>query len=471
MLDKKRKEKRKINNIYVIGIMLLISLVIIIGAVIAQSQEDLEAELAQLIGEITDSGYSWLVNYTGELPVVEPAEIEVYMQDNDTLIAKFTDVGDETGCNADTCVPGGCSWNISSGVCEASSTLGYEGFGTVTRGALDAPGGYTIYHVTSLADTNVNGTLRYALDGGSGEKDSQYIVFDVGGTIIGTGGLRIHKSYITIDGSTAPNPGITIDLTSGDGFYVESGSSTGPLHDIIINNLRLIGPGASGGADLLALDAFTGTIYNVIIDHCTVDSAGDGAGDMVGNVSNVTRSWNLIMDTDIAMLMSVGAIEPTYRKDISIHHNVFGRSHERLPRLYSNNDNIDIVNNIVYGWGFGGGIGLFYLDGSLNPSANVENNVLHMYDGGWDGHWNDPEKAIIFERGPDEGNVYFNNNIVPVGETSDVSNSPRLPIPSWAQVTMYNANTLNDTVVPFVGTQYPTQEEQDLLNNISAAIG
>ena len=94
MKDKLKNKKINKKNIYIIGIILMISLVVV-GLVIAQSQEDLEAELAQLIGEITGSGYDWLVNYTGELPVVEPAEIEVYTENNDTLITKFTDVGDE----------------------------------------------------------------------------------------------------------------------------------------------------------------------------------------------------------------------------------------------------------------------------------------------------------------------------------------------------------------------------------------
>ena len=50
----------------------------------------------------------------------------------------------------------------------------YEGFGSITNGALDAPGGYTTYHVTSLANSGA-GTLRDAVS-----QDARYIVFDKG---------------------------------------------------------------------------------------------------------------------------------------------------------------------------------------------------------------------------------------------------------------------------------------------------
>ena len=36
-----------------------------IGLVIAQSQEDLEQELNNLVSEFTNSGYDWLVDYFG----------------------------------------------------------------------------------------------------------------------------------------------------------------------------------------------------------------------------------------------------------------------------------------------------------------------------------------------------------------------------------------------------------------------
>jgi hypothetical protein len=76
----------------------------------------------------------------------------------------------------------------------------YEGFGTVTKGGEGKP----VYHVTSLKDDGSFGTLRNALS-----EDNRYIVFDTAGTILVYEDLEIKGSYITIDGSTAPHPGIT----------------------------------------------------------------------------------------------------------------------------------------------------------------------------------------------------------------------------------------------------------------------
>ena len=85
----------------------------------------------------------------------------------------------------------------------------YEGFGAKTQGALSSPTGYTTYRVTSLADSGP-GTLRDAVSQGN-----RYIVFDVGGTIRLGGDLNVFSSYLTIDGSSAPAPGITIQQPSG----------------------------------------------------------------------------------------------------------------------------------------------------------------------------------------------------------------------------------------------------------------
>ena len=49
---------------------------------------------------------------------------------------------------------------------KSAQAADYEGFGAVTRGALDAPGGYETYHVTSLANSG-DGTLRDAVSGNS----------------------------------------------------------------------------------------------------------------------------------------------------------------------------------------------------------------------------------------------------------------------------------------------------------------
>ena len=75
-----------------------------------------------------------------------------------------------------------------------------EGFGAVTTGGE----GGEIYHVTNLSDSGP-GSLRDAVSQGN-----RIVVFDTAGTIIVDSEIRIKVKNLTIDGLTAPEPGITI---------------------------------------------------------------------------------------------------------------------------------------------------------------------------------------------------------------------------------------------------------------------
>jgi hypothetical protein len=124
----------------------------------------------------------------------------------------------------------------------------------------------------------------------------------------------------------------------------------------------------------------------------------------------------------------------------------------------------------VWGWGWfeGGAAGLHvaYDDGENNPSLNVVGNVFHFVPG-LDG---DEDDAVLWERGPDVGTLYFGDNIVPAGESDNVSNGDPLEIPEYARVTTYPAADLRVTVVPYVGTHYPNREETALLEEIAAGL-
>ena len=354
----------------------------------------------------------------------------------------------------------------------------YEGFGAITKGALDAPGGYDIYHVTSLADDvgetlsgdyqGVEGQLRHACRSASG---SRYVVFDVAGTIKLNQPIRIRKPYMTIDGSTAPSPGITVDV-GGEAFEVETWSGS-KNHDIIINNIRFTGPGNGKGYDILSITADNGKIYNVIIDHCTATTVGDGI-DATGDVTNITMSWNFFHHNTLNCLAKYGSVEEPM-DGISYHHNVFAKNEERQLNIGENLVTLDFVNNVVYGWDFLGGMKINFIPGTPSPNFNMTNNYYYMWENGF---YDLPEHAVTFLRNgasthvPDANSVYyFSGNIFPVGETDDVSTGSRLTIPAWAEVTTYSASTLGDTVVPYAGTHYPTQAEQTLLNEVSIAIG
>ncbi len=347
-------------------------------------------------------------------------------------------------------------------VAVAPAASAYEGFGSVTQGADDCPSGPpATYNVTSLANSGP-GTLRDAVSG-----SCRHIVFSVGGTITLTSTLLIQRSYLTIDGETAPPPGITV-FSPNIRFSVEPGSSSGPVSDIIIRHLRLRGE-PSGADDLMELDGSINPIRRVILDHNTLVGAGDGNYDIYGTVSDVTISWNLTMDSEQGHHFSLET--PPDRERVSIHHNVYARLNERQPRMRYDNRQIDIVNNVVYGWGWfgGGGRGLSLpTDPGYQPTINFEDNYYHFVPGLPGG---DADDAIEFNASTHPGDVYFDGNILPTAENDDVSTSPRNPIPAYAEVTHYAANTLGNTVVPCVGMKYPTAQETVLLQQISQAIG
>jgi len=342
---------------------------------------------------------------------------------------------------------------------------GYEGFGAVTRGAASCPEDSVEIHVTSLADAG-SGTLREALEAGGCRR----VVFDVGGTIHLEDDLDIRWSHVTVDGSTAPSPGITIEQPLGVNTTISGHNSTGSPHDIIINNLRHVGPGGHDDTtdDFWGLDGEAAPVYNVVIDHVTGIGANDGVFDFWGDVHDVTISWNLILDTVCALHLSNADF---VRQRISFHHNVFARNNERQIRIRHDNRLIDYVNNVVYGWGWfeagGYGLGIVYDAGEANPNLNVVGNAF-LYVDGLDG---DPEDAILFTAESDSGDVYFTDNLVPPEETDQTSGTidEPLPISAAARVTAYAAASLGETVVPLAGTHYRTDDELALLNEIEAA--
>ena len=108
--------------------------------------------------------------------------------------------------------------------CGASGVPGtpYEGFGAATTGGAGKP----VYRVTTLADSG-SGSLRDALSAGN-----RCIVFDVAGDISLRGQLYVDGAFVTVDGFSAPSPGITL-RDYGIGMW-----GTGGVHDVILRGLR-----------------------------------------------------------------------------------------------------------------------------------------------------------------------------------------------------------------------------------------
>ncbi len=341
-----------------------------------------------------------------------------------------------------------------------SSIEAYEGFGSVTNGALDTAD-YETYHVTSLDDAG-SGTLREAVS-----QAGRLIVFDVGGTINLESTLNIAYPYTTIDGLSAPDPGITIN-SPNIRTCIESRNSVGPAHDIIIHHIRVTGAGGNGeGLDILELDGMKHPVYNIVFDHITGIAASDGVFDIYGGVHDVTISYCLMMET---IKMCHLSNSDYVRKNITFHHNVFAKNNERQIRMRHHNELVDFINNVVYGWGwFEAGASGFSIDENIGvsnedyPVMNVENNIYH-YVSGLHGEEDDAIVRVV------NGKIYFNGNIFPDGEQDDNSTSDKHTIPAEAVVTMYPTSVLGDSIVPFVGTHYPTSEETALLQEIRLAV-
>ncbi len=374
------------------------------------------------------------------------------------------------GASGDT-GPGGATADDTAGTSDDAGTgepvppTGFEGWGAMTQGADSCPQTPDEIHVTTLADAGP-GSLREALSDGC-----RRIVFDVGGTITLQSDLNLPYSYVTIDGATAPDPGITIVQPGVIGTTIEASGSIGPIRDVILTHLRMDGQAVdhANEGDIWGIDGEAAPVSNVILDHITAIGATDGVFDMWEDVSNVTVSWCLVADTVAALHLSTGDIAVA-RDRVSFHHNVFAGNNERQIRIRHASTDIDYRNNVVYGWGWfeGGAAGLHiaYDAGETNPSLNVVANAF-VFVPGTAGAEND---AIVFERGPDEGNVFFADNLVPAGEGDDVSTGPELAVPKWASVTQYPVADLGTAVVPAVGTHYPTAAEVARLEGIAAAI-
>ena len=91
MRDRKRGLRKEAIRM-IIGIMLTM---VVVGTVIAQNQTsvELEAELSNLTSDLTSQGYGWLINYS--LDNYSKADVEVYVEGGNELIAEIGGVGDE----------------------------------------------------------------------------------------------------------------------------------------------------------------------------------------------------------------------------------------------------------------------------------------------------------------------------------------------------------------------------------------
>jgi len=270
-----------------------------------------------------------------------------------------------------------------------SSPVRYEGFGAITRGGEGKP----IYRVTNLKDSGP-GSLRDALSQGN-----RYVVFDVGGTINLTSheflgnwyyaGLWVKGPNVTIDGTTAPAPGITI-VSSTLPYVGNSGVEglaidhhiTG-AHDVIIKGIRFRSI-TSASATCLGIAS-----YNVVVDHVSTYMCGKNSidiyGDSVNPVHDITVQWSIIGPNNPSHNIAIDINRNEW--NISLHHNLIIDLTGRMPKISRDQrpisaTTVDMRNNVIWDWN--GSRGTTILEGA---NVNVINNLYYTPPGAGGIEW------------------------------------------------------------------------------------
>jgi Carbohydrate binding module (family 6) len=209
-----------------------------------------------------------------------------------------------------------------------------EGFGSTTKGG----SGQAVYRVTNLNNSGT-GSLRDAV-----AKGYRYIVFDVAGEIKLTDDLWVRGPFITIDGMTAPFPGITFKY----GALLIHGSKG--AHDIIVRSIRSRG---STGCDTCSTTGagfgIGDSASNIVLDRVSVQGAQDQALSIGGGAHDITVQYSIFAEgggNNLPLLIAGSAMR------VSFHHNLVIKGYERMPQVKSQATDItsDLRNNLMWDW-------------------------------------------------------------------------------------------------------------------------
>src|SRR5262245_26065828 len=107
----------------------------------------------------------------------------------------------------------------------AAGAASHQGFGANTPGSTGQP----VVHVTTLNDSGP-GSLRDAVKQGN-----HTVIFDVSGTIALASLVKVKSAFLTLNGFSAPSPGITL---TNAGLLISGANN---VHDVIVQGLWVRG--------------------------------------------------------------------------------------------------------------------------------------------------------------------------------------------------------------------------------------
>lgn len=254
---------------------------------------------------------------------------------------------------------GVAAWSQEQG---GATLPGAEGFGARAKGGVDGK----VIWVTNL-NADGPGSLRAAVD----TPGPRIVKFKVAGTIelkrdtLGIGQPFRQQwrarteagevpgpspySYLTVDGASAPSPGITI---SGK-LSIACGAS-----HIILRHLRIR---ENGYVSRAAADCITVTdgCTDILIDHCSLTWARDETVNFWGSCSDMTLQWCIVEGYGPH---GYGFLNGAGTDRITVHHNLIPHNMARSPRIGGNvgrfadrtfpnpHPIIDVQNNVIYNW-------------------------------------------------------------------------------------------------------------------------
>jgi hypothetical protein len=339
-----------------------------------------------------------------------------------------------------------------------------QGFGGSAKGG---KGGDT-YTVTNLNNTGT-GSFRDALDTQDGPRT---IEFSVGGLIVLGDNLFTRKSYLTIAGETAPEPGITIS---------QNGITFDESHNCIIRHIR------SRCGDLVTADLSSFFFLNCNDMHASnlsiswgVDENGSAftASDATSPSTNITFdrcifSEGLYDSVHSKGIHSMGCIAAT--TGITIHHCLFAHNNLRNPFIRGK---ADIVNNVIYNWGqFGTHIHSPVTDPDhLNDLGTAEVNLVNnYYKSGTNSNANSWSQAF---NNPELGNpkIWDNGgNLVDDAPSGTVLGTPDLQTSRFAfpEIQTHSALRALTIVLDEAGATLPSRDAHDtrIVNDVQNGTG